>query len=206
MPDIDQAPSPSDIASADERVGRVDFNRRLGTRRVREEREDGEDAHLLILPPAKVEAILAAENAKLEAETEPDVVEAPAPRALREADADADVDLGRSVEDVAASVIASMRATAGAHRRHLEAIEAEAARRGELHLAQAELDAELIRLTGRREAHRIIATARARTGEEVGDTPSEASRLQEIGETFSRFAESIESTAAYPPPSDPGTT
>ena len=58
-----------------------------------------------------------------------------------------------------------MRAADEAHQRHLEALELEAARRCELLTAQAELDAELIRLHARREAHAIISAARARSGE-----------------------------------------
>ena len=168
--DIGQAPSPADIAAADERVGRVDFTRRLGNRRPREEpeerddRSEGEDARLRILPPARVEAILAAENAKLDAEAD-DGLAPPPPRPDCASRGRRDLDVGQSVEEVAASIIASMRAIEENHQRHLEALEAEATRRYELLLAQAELDAELIRLHGRREAHRIIATARARTGE-----------------------------------------
>lgn len=237
--DIEQAPSPADIAAAGERVGRVDFTRRLGHRRARdlrvepEERADAperperpersssssSEAHLLVLPPAKVEAILAAETAKLEEEAdaeaeaaEVEVVADPpvdrAPERVGSADRTPDLGVDQSVEDVAASIIASMRAIEENHHRHLEALEAEATRRYELLLAQAELDAELIRLNGRREAHRIIATARARTGSERGDARVESSRLQEIGETFTRFAETIESAAATPPPPHPdhGTT
>ena len=105
-----------------------------------------------------------------------------------------------SVAGVAASVIASMRAVGEAHERHLESIELEAGRRSELLTAQAELDAELIRLHARREAHAIIAAARMRTGEQR--SPVEADQLREIGETFSRFAETIESSII----SGPGST
>lgn len=100
-----------------------------------------------------------------------------------------------SVDAVAATVIARMRATEDAARRHLEAIEAEAARRCELVTAQAELDAELIRLHARREAHAIIAAARTRAGGGTGSV-RESQRLHEIGETFARFAESLETTVA----------
>ena len=215
-PDIEQAPSPADIAAADERVGRVDFTRRLGNRRPRELREELDervDPHLVVLPPAKVEAILAAENAKLAAEAaaaEGDPLPPQAPAAaslpdppLLKPDREPDLEVGQSVEEIAASIIASMRTIEETHHRHLEALETEATRRYELLLAQAELDAELIRLNGRREAHRIIATARARTGTEQRGSAGESSRLQEIGETFTRFAETIESAAAAPPPSDP---
>ncbi len=208
--DIGQAPSPADIAAAaDERVGRVDFTRQLGNRGPREEpeqrptRSEGEDARLRVLPPARVEDILAAENAQLDAEAD-DELAPPAPRPDREPAPELDVD--QSVEQVAASIIASMRAIEENHQRHLEALEAEATRRYELLLAQAELDAELIRLHGRREAHRIIATARARTGDGRRQIAGDSARLQEIGETFTRFAETIESVAATPPDPDSGTT
>lgn len=100
-----------------------------------------------------------------------------------------------TVEEVAESVIAHMRATQAATLRHLEAIEAEAARRCELLTAQAELDAELIRLHARREAHAIITAARMRAGEGT-DAIQDSERLHEIGETFSRFAETLETTVA----------
>lgn len=116
--------------------------------------------------------------------------------------------LSRSVAEVAASVIARMREAGEANRRHLEALEAEAARRCELLTAQAELDAELIRLHARREAHAIVAAARLRS--EPGDAsrrsaflpPEEfpagppadppdvsADALGEVTETFAHFAE-----------------
>jgi hypothetical protein len=103
-----------------------------------------------------------------------------------------------TVDEIAASVIARMRATEDAARRHVEAIEAEAARRCELITAQAELDAELIRLHARREAHAIITAARMRTGGGTGSA-EESLRLHEIGETFSRFAESLETSVAPAP-------
>jgi hypothetical protein len=101
-----------------------------------------------------------------------------------------DVDVVQSVSEVASAVIAAMRAVGEANARHLEAVEVEAARRYELLTAQAELDAELIRLHARREAHAIIAAARLRTGEPPAT--AEADPLGEIGETFSRFAEGVE--------------
>jgi len=118
-------------------------------------------------------------------------------------DTDDELAVDQSVADVAASVIASMQAIGEANERHLEAVELEAARRCELLTAQAELDAELIRLHARREAHAIISAARMRAGEDL--TPVETDQLSEIGETFSRFAESIETTIA-PGPASPDTT
>jgi hypothetical protein len=101
--------------------------------------------------------------------------------------------LGLSVEEVAESARVRMRSAELAHLRHLEAVENEAARRLELLTAQAELDAELIRLHARREAHAIVSAARTRTG--AGSGPSRAERrLAEVGGSFSRFAETLEST------------
>lgn len=101
--------------------------------------------------------------------------------------------LGLSVDEVAESARTRMRAAEVAHLRHLEAIENEAARRLELLTAQAELDAELIRLHARREAHAIITAARTRTGAASGPSRAER-RLAEVGGTFSRFAETLESS------------
>lgn len=126
--------------------------------------------------------------AEPEAELEPEPAPEPEPE-------QAPVSLAESVESVAQAVIAQMRATQEAHARHLEALENETARRCELLTAQAELDAELIRLHGRREAHAIIAAARVRAQEPDSDLASTpADTLHQIGETFSRFAESIEQT------------
>ena len=99
--------------------------------------------------------------------------------------------LALSVDAVAASVIARMREAGEANRRHLEALEAEAARRCELLTAQAELDAELIRLHARREAYAIITAARMRSGEE-GSASEQARELDEVGESFARFTEAFE--------------
>jgi hypothetical protein len=101
--------------------------------------------------------------------------------------------LGMSVEEVAESARARMRAAEVAHLRHLEAIENEAARRLELLTAQAELDAELIRLHARREAHAIVSAARTRAGGAAGASRAER-RLAEVGSTFARFAETLESS------------
>jgi hypothetical protein len=101
--------------------------------------------------------------------------------------------LGLSIDEVAESARVRMRAAEAAHLRHLEAIELEAARRLELLTAQAELDAELIRLHARREAHAIVTAARTRTGSTAGPSRAER-RLADVGGSFSRFAETLEST------------
>lgn len=103
--------------------------------------------------------------------------------------------LAASVEEVAATVIDRMQRAGEAHVRHLEAVELETARRCELVTAQAELDAELIRLHARREAHAIITAARMRTGGAEGPA-AEGRLLSEINTSLSRFAESIETSVA----------
>ena len=101
-----------------------------------------------------------------------------------------------SVAEVAAAVITAMQASAEAHRRHLESIEQEAARRWEMLTAEAELDAELIRLNARREAHAIVAAARQRAGlddDEAIDLPQEdEDPLSHISAMLSRFADLAE--------------
>ncbi|MBC7631261.1 hypothetical protein [Aeromicrobium sp.] len=111
-----------------------------------------------------------------------------------------EVAVEQDVADVAASVIALMRSTADSHQRHLESVELEAARRCELLTAQAELDAELIRLHARREAHAIISASGVRTSAQQPG-PVGTDHLSEIGETFSRFAETIETIIAFGPAS-----
>ncbi|MGZ6746228.1 MAG: hypothetical protein ACXVD0_10020, partial [Nocardioides sp.] len=102
----------------------------------------------------------------------------------------------RPVDLVAADVVAQMQQAQTATLRHLEAIEAETTRRCELLVAQAELDAELIRLHARREAHAIITAARLRAGErELGD---EGRRLAEAGDALNRVSDATES-ALEPP-------
>jgi hypothetical protein len=96
------------------------------------------------------------------------------------------------VAEVAAGVIAAMRRVNEAHERHVEALEIETARRCELVTSQADLDAELIRLHARREAHAIVFAARARTGGAVTDDQRADDELHEIGEVVSRFAESVD--------------
>jgi hypothetical protein len=110
---------------------------------------------------------------------------------------DDDIELmpSQSVKRVADDVIAAMRRVQDAYEAHVAALETEAARRYELLTAQAELDAELIRLNARREAHTIVAAARVRSDQTDFDL-IETEQLGEIGETFSRFAEEIEAQAA----------
>jgi hypothetical protein len=147
----------------------------------------------------------AAEAARLEAEAEDAIAfEAEIDAAIAREEAMAADDPHRaplrSVAEVAAAVIESMHRINEAHERHVESLELETARRCELLTAQAELDAELIRLHARREAHAIISAARLRVGEPDPDLV-ETDQLGEIGETFSRFAETIETAVATRPES-----
>ena len=107
--------------------------------------------------------------------------------------------MARAVEEVADNVIARMQAAEQATLRHLDAMQTEATRRYELVTAQAELDAELIRLQSRREAHAIITAARMRAGEvdDLSDDPDESGhRLAVFGDAVSRVADSTESLLA----------
>lgn len=96
-----------------------------------------------------------------------------------------------TVEEIARLVIERMHDAELAMMRHLEAIEVEAARRAELLTAQAELDAELIRLSARREAHGIVTAARVRAGEDA-EAATRDTRLDELAESLSRFAEVVD--------------
>jgi hypothetical protein len=78
------------------------------------------------------------------------------------------------LEVVARTAVARMREAEQAMTRHLEAMQHEASRRYELTVAQAELDAQLIRLHARRDAN-------------VGDR-----RIGEMTELVSDFADVVE--------------
>ena len=79
------------------------------------------------------------------------------------------------LEEVARTAVARMREAELAMTRHLEAMQQEASRRYELTIAQAELDAQLIRLHARRDAH-----------------PAGAERLDEMTELLSDFADVVD--------------
>lgn len=105
------------------------------------------------------------------------------------------VDVARAVEEIAAEVIGRMRSAEQATLRHLEAMELEATRRYELVTAQAELDAELIRLQSRREAHAIVTAARLRSGDlddEHADPEDEGHRLAVFSDAISRVADATD--------------
>ncbi len=62
--------------------------------------------------------------------------------------------------------------------------------------AQAELDAELIRLHARREAHAIIAAARHRSGLPPR-TSSDEQRLRELHDAATRLSEELEALGIH---------
>ncbi|MEN8704938.1 MAG: hypothetical protein ABF306_02265 [Nocardioides marinisabuli] len=104
------------------------------------------------------------------------------------------------VAEVARVAAERIRVTRDATLTHLAAVEEEVARRCELITAQAELDAELIRLQARREAHAIVAAARARTdGTPVGD---EGARLAAIADVVARLGSDLELDGPTPPGGD----
>ncbi|WP_134767009.1 hypothetical protein [Nocardioides sp. 1609] len=103
-----------------------------------------------------------------------------------------------SVGGVATAVVDAMRALQAAHEQHVEAAELATARRLEVITAQAELDAHLIRLHARQEAHAIVAAAR--DGEPPALDPEEPARLQEMAERLTSFARSVEPLVGRPTP------
>ena len=107
--------------------------------------------------------------------------------------------LQMTVEAVAASLITKLHTAEAAAREHLAAMEQEAARRCELLTAQAELDAELIRLYARRESHAILAAARAtiapasQSASESAERNAEAEAgLEAVGEAVLRGVEALD--------------
>jgi hypothetical protein len=68
---------------------------------------------------------------------------------------------------------------------HLHAVESAATIRSELVIAQAELDAELIRLRARRTAHSLLTEA---SGEADEQSSRERRSLDELSRTLNRFA------------------
>lgn len=97
------------------------------------------------------------------------------------------------VEEIVEGVLGRIREAQHATAAHLEATEIEAALRCEMLTAQAELDAELIRLHARREAHAIIAAARQRAGlPQPVYAEHQRRRLDQLGEAAMRLAEELE--------------
>lgn len=132
----------------------------------------------------------------------------------------------QTAEDVARRVVKRMLDAEQAMLRHLEALEAEAARRTDLLLAQAELDAELIRLNARREAHRIQlaalesahseaprseaprseASALVETGAHAAPSATDQRTLEELTDSLSRFADEVDALTPPEPSHRAGST
>lgn len=210
------APSLDEIlaTSQAQRIGRVDFSHRLAepseapvaprpTRRTPTRAAAASTEATEPVTPVEAleppDTLAAAEGAGASISTETDpIVEsavtiAVAPFAHLDLPTDSeDPYLAPSVEALGQSIIARMRAAEAAMREHVAAVEAEAARRCELLTAQAELDAELIRLYARRESHAIMVEAQVRTGVQVDDVDGE--RLDGIGDAALRFAETFEAS------------
>ncbi|NYD56473.1 hypothetical protein BKA08_000711 [Nocardioides marinisabuli] len=211
-------PSLDDIlaAAGSARIGRVDFTHRL----VAEPLPEPEPAPE---PAAEPEAVAEPET---EPDPEPDPeptgqlhvsppppegplvvptdtlesVLAHLPRLARAPEAPTGSATEVDVAEVARIAAERIRVTRDATLTHLAAVEEEVARRCELITAQAELDAELIRLQARREAHAIVAAARARTdGTPPGD---EGARLAAIADVVARLGSDLELDGPTPPGGD----
>lgn len=102
-----------------------------------------------------------------------------------------------SIEEIARLVVERMHDAELAMMRHLEAVEVETARRAELATAQAELDAELIRLHARREAHAIITEARLRAGQDV-EVDDDQVELEKVTDSLTRFADVLDELRPSP--------
>ncbi len=190
---IAPAPSVAEVVAASERLGRVDFTSRLtlepGSGPPRLAHRPRPTGHPDVVARRRRRAPAPAEEAEEAGAT--DEVEEIEPVAIRER-LGAEV-ADRPADEVAQGLVDAVRAVQEAHERHLVAIELEAARRIEVTTAQAELDARLIRLRAQREAHAIVAAARARV--DVTEPASdERARLEALSEQFSRLAETIDTT------------
>lgn len=200
VPTEDAAPRSEDAAEAEDR----------------HEHEDDDDDESYLDPPltAADEARLASHPAMREREPSAPHpadeshlprVEAPEPVAqlLSLVPAEDAGTVAEDVDDIVEGVLARIREAQHATAAHLEATEIEAALRCEMLTAQAELDAELIRLHARREAHAIIAAARQRSGvPQPVQAEHERRRLDRLGEAAMRLAEELEALEADPHPTD----
>jgi hypothetical protein len=79
---------------------------------------------------------------------------------------------------------------------HLHAVESAASLRSELVIAQAELDAELIRLSARRTAHALLTKA---SGEADEQAARERRSLDELSRTLNRFAAVLDDVSTTAP-------
>ncbi|WP_341229495.1 hypothetical protein [Nocardioides salarius] len=214
---VSPPPSLDDILAAarSARIGRVDFTHRLVPEAPPEPAADAE-------PPAEQDA---APEPEPEPEPEPDREPEPEPEPQPEPEPvvvppDAletmlahlprlapvpDPDrrtapepvLDVDVAEVARVAVQRIEAARAATLAHLAAVEEEVARRCELITAQAELDAELLRLQARREAHSIVTAARARTGRAEPD--DEGARLAAIADVVARLGADLDLGGPPPP-------
>ena len=214
---VSPPPSLDDILAAarSARIGRVDFTHRLVPEAPPEPAADAE-------PPAEQDA---APEPEPEPEPEPDREPDPEPEPQPEPEPvvvppDAletmlahlprlapvpDPDrrtapepvLDVDVAEVARVAVQRIEAARAATLAHLAAVEEEVARRCELITAQAELDAELLRLQARREAHSIVTAARARTGRAEPD--DEGARLAAIADVVARLGADLDLGGPPPP-------
>lgn len=97
-----------------------------------------------------------------------------------------------SIDQMAQSLVGRLRAIESAAREHGAAVEAATSRRADLALAQAELDAELIRLYARRDSHALLADARRQVGEPADEEQTRAADLDRLGRTVLRGVEALE--------------
>ncbi|MBF4162445.1 hypothetical protein [Nocardioides acrostichi] len=117
--------------------------------------------------------------------------------------AEPEVERTLSPDEVARGLVALMHRVYDATERHLESLETEAARRTEMLTAQAELDAELIRLHARREAHTLLTAARVRTGRSRTGADTGARRLDDLATVLASFADDVETMRAERLPEPP---
>lgn len=179
------------------RIGQVDFSSRLTDSEEHDTEPEAEEAlEVASSPPhdsatselaedPAVEVDPAASDSGEEHTAEVHTLVAPTPVAEK-----AD-ERSPTIEEIARLVSERMHDAELAMMRHLEAVQVEGARRAELATAQAELDAELIRLNARREAHALITAARRRAGQPVAVDPAET-ELDEIAESLTRFADVVD--------------
>ncbi|MBM7508871.1 regulator of protease activity HflC (stomatin/prohibitin superfamily) [Nocardioides salarius] len=142
------------------------------------------DPEPVVVPPDALETMLA-HLPRLAPVPDPDRRTAPEPV------------LHVDVAEVARVAVQRIEAARAATLAHLAAVEEEVARRCELITAQAELDAELLRLQARREAHSIVTAARARTGPAEPD--DEGARLAAIADVVARLGADLDLGGPPPP-------
>jgi hypothetical protein len=201
VPRITPPPSVEAVLGAlteETRIGQVDFSSRL-TDPDEHDAEPGEALQTASTPPHDMATAELAEEPAVEVgpaeygeehTAQIHSLVTPTPAVEIESSGGAD-ERPPTVEEIARLVVERMHDAELAMMRHLEAVQVEGARRAELATAQAELDAELIRLNARREAHSLITAARRRAGQPVAADPAET-ELDEIAESLTRFADVVD--------------